>query len=106
MRPTFPTIRKVLGLCRSNTIIRRFGIRASPPMEPTIQPNRHVCSTCIAGTGSQNVKPKLRRSRLNVSLAWALRVGGPWMEKIVHFLQLSSIDISINLLNLDFLINW
>ena len=46
-------------------------------MEPTVQPYGHVCATCMAGTGSPNGKPKLRRTRLNVWLAWALSVGGP-----------------------------
>jgi len=52
-------------------------LRASPPMGPTVQPNGYVCATCIAGIGSANGKPRLRRSRLNVWLAWALSVGGP-----------------------------
>jgi len=43
--------------------------RASPRMEPTVQPNGHVCTTCGAVTGSPNAEPKLRRSRLKLWLA-------------------------------------
>jgi len=45
------------------------GVRASPPMEPTVQPNGHVCTTCGAVTGSPNAEPKLSRSRLKLGLA-------------------------------------
>jgi len=51
-------------------------LRASPPMEPTVQPNGHVCTTCGAVTGSPNAEPKLRRSRLKLGLSWtSLAVG-------------------------------
>ena len=51
-------------------------IRASPPMEPTVQPNGHVCATCGAVTGSPNAEPILSRSRLKLGLAWtSLAVG-------------------------------
>lgn len=55
----------------------RVGLRASPPMEPILAPNGHVCATCITFSGSPNVKPKLRGSCLNIWLAWALPAGGP-----------------------------
>jgi len=44
-------------------------------MEPTVQPNGHVCTTCSPGSDSPDVEPKQRRSRLNVLLAWALSGG-------------------------------
>jgi len=44
-------------------------VRASPPMEPTVQRNGHVCATCGAVTGSPNEEPKLSRSRLKLGLA-------------------------------------
>jgi len=34
-------------------------LRASPPMEPTVQPNGHVCTTCGAVTGSPSAERKL-----------------------------------------------
>jgi len=43
-------------------------LRASPPMEPTVQPNGHVWTTCGAVTGSPNAEPKLSRSRLKLGL--------------------------------------
>jgi len=50
--------------------------RASPPMEPTVQPNGHVCTTCGAVTGSPNAELKLRRSRLKLGLvSTSLAVG-------------------------------
>ena len=48
-------------------------------MEPTVQPNSHLCATCIAFIGYPNGKPELRRSRLNIWLVWALSVGEPLM---------------------------
>jgi len=51
-------------------------LRASPPMEPTVQPNGHVCTTCGAVTGSPNAELKLRRSRLKLGLvSTSLAVG-------------------------------
>jgi len=44
-------------------------MRASPPMEPTVQPNGHVCTTCGAVTGSPNAEPKPSKSRLKLGLA-------------------------------------
>jgi len=60
------------------------GVRASPPMHPTVQPNGHVCATYITVTGSPNFKLKLERSSLNVWLAWALAVGGPLLWGANH----------------------
>jgi len=52
------------------------GMRASPPMEPTVQPNGHVCTTCGAVTGSPNAEQKLSRSRLKLGLvSTSLAVG-------------------------------
>jgi len=51
-------------------------LRASPPMESTVQPNGHVCTTCGAVTGSPNTEPKLRRSRLKLGLSWTSLVVG------------------------------
>ena len=51
-------------------------LTASPPMEPTVQPNGHVCATCGAVTGSPNAEPILSRSRLKLGLVWtSLAVG-------------------------------
>ena len=56
--------------------LRHDALRASPPMEPTVQPNGHVCATCGAVTGSPNAEPVLSRSRLKLGLAWtSLAVG-------------------------------
>jgi len=52
-------------------------LRASPPMQPKATAKRHECSTCGPVTGSQNVEPKLNRSRLNLGLPWMLTLGGP-----------------------------
>jgi len=52
------------------------GLRASLPMEPSVQPNGHVCTTCGAVTGSPNAELKLSRSRLKLGLvSTSLAVG-------------------------------
>jgi len=43
--------------------------RASPPMQPTVQPNGHMCARCGAVTGSPKAEPNLSRSRLKLGLA-------------------------------------
>ena len=44
-------------------------LRASPPMEPTVQPNGHVGAACDAVNGSPKEERKLSRSRLKLGLA-------------------------------------
>ena len=39
-----------------------WALRAYPAMEPTAQPNGHVCATCGPSTGSPTAKPKLGAS--------------------------------------------
>jgi len=43
--------------------------RAPLQMEPTVQPNGHVCATWGAVTGAPNAEPKLSRARLKLGLA-------------------------------------
>jgi len=55
---------------------QRQPMRASPPMEPTVQPNGHVCATCGAVTGS----PKAAKTKQITSQTWArldVSGGGP-----------------------------
>jgi len=59
-------------------------IRASPPMEPKAKAKRHECPTCGRVTGSPNVDPKQRRSRLNLGLPWMLTMGGPLLWPTDH----------------------
>jgi len=50
------------------TRLYRYPVRAYPAMEPTAQPNRHVCATCGPATGSPTAKPKLGASYLKFGL--------------------------------------
>jgi len=59
-------------------------LRASPPMEPIAKAKRHECPTCGPVTGSPNVDPKQRRSRLNLGLPWMLTMGGPLLWPTDH----------------------
>ena len=64
------------GLPDGRGRLTKHRMRASPPMEPTVQPNGHVCTTCGAVTGSPNAEPKLSRSRLKLGLvSTSLAVG-------------------------------
>jgi len=60
------------------------GLRASPPMEPKAKAKRHECPTCGPVTGSPNVDPKQRRSRLNLGLPWMLTMGRPLLWPTDH----------------------
>jgi len=61
-----------------------LALRASPPMEPKAKAKRHECPTCGPVTGSPNVDPKQRRSRLNLGPPWMLTMGGPLLWPTDH----------------------